>query len=428
MNTYPQSPTLSRKIRVPRNLDKPIEFHYTAVRADRQVVRGLLKAHTRRSAQEQLLLRYAHLLELDEEVQDQVSLRALVQGRRSAQSLPTYVRSIAVMFEAGLPLVRIFETAAQGEDDHLNKVMIDVSDSLKRGRTLSNSLARWGSIFDSTIIGMVYSAEQSGRLHKTFGQLADLLEKRWRIEKRVKSAMSYPILVSVVALAIFWILVAYVVPQLVPSFTSVGVELPWLTRALLQFGNLSTSVPVLLGASLTFLGLSGMAYQSIIKGQKFPRLALFLDQLKFAMPVFGELFRLAALSRTLSTVSAMMSAGLPLTKVIEIGGKVSGSPVYEKQFERILERVQEGDSLASAMEGQSAFPPLVVGVTRMGEEAGKTPFLMSKVAALYEEDLDVRVASLASLVEPLIMAVVGLVVGLIVVGTFLPMIQLIQQL
>lgn len=423
-----QGSALARQLRIPRAVDKPIEFHYTAVQADSRIVRGAIKAHTRRSAQEQLLLRFAHLLELEEGVTDQASLQALLQGRRAAQALPSYTRAIAVMFDAGLPLVRIFETAAQGEDEYLNKVMLDIADSISRGRSLSNSLARWGNVFDSTYVGMVYSAEQSGRLHKTFGQLADLTEKRWRIEKRVKSAMSYPILVSVVAISIFWMLVAFVVPKLIPSFTSIGAELPFLTKVLIQLGSVSTSLPIVLGCFLTSLGLAGMAYRAVMEGEKFPRVTMALEQLKFALPVFGQLFRLATLSRTLSTVSAMMSAGLPLSKVIEIGGRVSGSPLYQQQFENILDRVQDGESLAGAMQANSAFPPLVVGVTRLGEEAGKTPFLMSKVAALYEEDLDLKVASLASLVEPLIMAVMGLLVGIIVLGTFLPMIQLIQNL
>lgn len=408
--------------------DRPQQFRFAAIAANGQVIRSTLRSHSRKSAQEQLLLRYAHLLSLEEVAERRASVELALQGRRARQSLPAYTRSIAVMFEAGLSLTTIFETAARGENPYLNRVMLDVSESLKRGRSLSNSLSRWSNIFDGTFVGMVYSAEQSGRLHKTFGQLADLLEKRWRIEKRIKSVMAYPALVGVVGIAIFWILVAFVMPALVPSFTSIGAELPWLTRMLLALGNLSTSLPSVLGLVLLSAGLAGLAYRVVIQEERCPRLAYLLDQLKFGCPIFGDLFRLSALSRTLSTVAAMLAAGLPLSKVLEIGARVSGSRYYEQQFATILTSLREGGTMADAMEGNPAFPPLVVGATRLGEETGKTPLLMAKIAALYEEDLDLRVSSLASLIEPVIMAVVGLVVGVIVLGTFAPMIQLVQAL
>jgi type IV pilus assembly protein PilC len=407
--------------------EKPLEFRFTAVQTNQKMVRGLIKAHTRKSAQDQLLLRYAHLLALEEVAEQQTVRQLLSSHQNRSTALPVYTKSIAVMFDAGLPLVNIFETVAQGEDEYLNQVMLDVADSLKRGQTLSNSLARWNAVFDKTYVGMIYAAEQSGRLHKTFGRLAELLEKRWRIEKRVKSALAYPAFISVVALAIFWVLVAFVIPQIVPSFNSVGAELPWITKVLLQVGSLSTSVPVMLGGLMSVVGCVVMAYRVVVKGDKFPQLALHIDQMKFSLPVFGELFRLAALSRTLSTMAAMIDSGLSLSKVLSIGGKVSGSPLYEAHFQAARASVEDGESLADAFASTRAFPPLVVGVTRLGEEAGKLPFLMTKIASLYEEDLDLKVASLASLIEPLIMAVLGVVIGFIVLGTFMPMINLIHQ-
>lgn len=430
MNTVQLTPTLVQRppLAFPPKQDAALEFQFAAIQADRSLKRGLIKAHSRRSAQEQLLLRYAHLLSLEEVVPQQSALQALADYRHRNESLPAYTRSIAVMFGAGLPLVRIFETVAQGEDAYLNKVMLDVAESLRRGRTLSNSLARWGSVFDQTYVGMVYSAEQSGRLHKTFAQLADLLERRWKVERQVRSALTYPTVLAVVALGIFWLLLAFVVPQLIPSFASIGAELPLITQVLVTIGSFSTSVPMVLGTLLTLVGIVGIAYRTVVQGQRFTKLAQLLDRAKFSTPIFGQLFQLAALSRTLSTMSAMLAAGLGLGKVLSIGGRISGSAQYEEEFKSILQQVKNGESLGSAMETSPLFPPLVVGMAQLGEEAGKLPYLLSKIAALYEEDLDRRVTALATLVEPVMMAILGAVVGFIVLGTFLPMINLIQQL
>lgn len=426
MNTHtalaPQSLTLTR--RAPQNT---AEYSYAVIDSNQRVLKGLIKAHSRNAARDQLFLRYDNILSL-EEVTHQSVAQILAGYQDRTGSLPVYTRSISTMMEAGLPLVRIFEIVAQGEDDYLNNVMRDVADSLRQGRTLTASLSRWKSVFDSTYIGMIHAAEQTGRLHKTFGRLASLLERRWKIKQQVKAAFSYPMVICVVALAIFWVLVAFVVPQITPSFTAIGAEMPWVTQVLLSLGSLSTSWPLVLGLTLTVVSGTVLAYRIVVRGERFPQVALLLDQIRFRLPVIGELFELAALSYTLSNLAAMLESGLPLAKALSVGGKVSGSPLYEAHFQRVLQRLKAGDTLAQSMAATQAFPPLVVGSAKLGEEAGKLPSLLNKIASLYEENLEYKVNSLASIVEPVLMAVLGTVIAFIVLGTFLPMINLVQSL
>lgn len=402
-------------------------FRYSAIDKDRNPAKGTITATDRDAARDILLQRFAHLFSLEEVIaQDWVGLVSGYQDSKG--SLPVYTRALAVMFDAGLPMTRTFEVVAQGEDLYLNKVMLDVADSLRQGRSLSMSLARWKTVFDPSFIGMCRAAEKSGRLHHTLKSLATMLEKRWRLSQRLKAALTYPILVGVVALLIFWILVAVVVPSLVPTFKSLGVKLPWPTKVLVALGDFSTSIPVVLaGAVAAMIGL-GILYRVTLRGEYFPGLHLWWDQLRLRIPVAGELLRLAILSRTLSTMAALIESGLPLASVLDSAGQVSGSPVYQRHFVRVLADITEGRNLAEAMDATGGFPPLLVGIAALGEESGKLPTLLVKAADLYAEDLDHRLANLNTLLEPILLGFMGLVIGFIVLGTFLPLINLVQQL
>lgn len=403
-----------------------IRFRYSAIDADRNPVKGIVVAYNEDAARQALLQRYAHLFSLEEVVvQDWRQL--LTPYRDTSSSLPVYTRGLAVMFDAGLPLTSMFDVVAQGDDPYLNEVMQDVAESLRQGRSLSRSLARWNSVFDSSFVGMCQAAEKSGRLHHTIKSIANLLERRWRLTKRLKAAFTYPLLVCTVALAIFWMLVAFVVPGLVPVFRSLGAQLPLPTKILIAVGELSTSLPAILLLGLLLLGALSLFFRAVVRGEYFPQLYLGLDQLRMKLPVVGGLFELAVLSRTLSTMAALFESGLPLRSILESAGQVCGSPVYQRHFVKVLAEVSEGRSFAEALEATEAFPPLLLGIAALGEESGKLPSLLLKAAQLYEEDLDMQLGTLSTLLEPLLIGAMGLVTGFIVLGTFLPMINLIQQ-
>lgn len=411
----------------PYKRDQPPLYRFIAIQEDRSSVRGTVRAHTRDAAREQLHLRFAHLLLLEEVVESDWR-QHLFDYFRSNESLPVYTKGMAVMLDAGLPLAQIFEVAAEGEDRFLNNVMTDIGHSIRTGRSLSFSLSRWPMVFDHSFIGMCRSAEKSGRLHVTFRRLADLLEKRWALKKRLKAALTYPILISLVALAIFWLLVAVVVPGLAPSFREIGATLPWPTKVLIWISDLSTSLPALIGT--VGLGLAGifLAYQVVLRGNRFPTLQLWWDQVLLGMPMFGDLYRIAILSRSLSTMSALIESGLPMTDVLAISGEVGGSAVYRRHFQFVLLEIKDGNPMAESMMLAGGFPPLVTGVVMLGEESGKLPFMLTKIADLYEEDFETNLETLTTFVEPVLLGIMGLVIGFIVLGTFLPMINLVKQL
>lgn len=401
-------------------------FRYSAIDAERNPASGTVVAYDKESARDALLARYAHLFSLEEVVvQD---WRQLVSGYRDTSgSLPVYTRALAVMFDAGLPLTSTFEVVAQGDDPYLNKVMLDVAGSMRQGRSLSQSLGRWNSVFDSAFVGMCRAAEKSGRLHHTIKSIATLLEKRWRLSKRLKAAFTYPILVSVVALAVFWIMVAFVVPGLAPTFRSIGAKLPLPTRILVEIGEASTTLPAIGLFLLAFAAGGALLFRAVVRGDYFPGLYLWADRLRLRLPLVGELVRMAILSRTLSTMAVLIESGLPLSHILESAGQVSGSPVYQRHFVRVMAEVTEGRTLAEGLETTGAFPPLLIGIAALGEQSGKLPTLLTKAAELYEEDLDLRLATLTTLLEPVLLGILGLVIGFIVLATFLPMIGLLQQ-
>ena len=372
-------------------------------------------------------MRYAHLLSLEEVVESKWRDH-IFDYFRSYDSLPVYTRGMAVMLGAGLPLAQIFEVAANGDDHHLNKVMEDIGDSIRTGRSLSFSLAYWPAVFDHSFVSMCRAAERSGRLHVTFQRLAALLERRWGLKKKMKSALTYPALISVVALAIFWILVAVVVPSLAPSFREIGATLPWPTQVLLWISDLSTSLPAIAGSLLVLIGGSFVAYQTILRGNRFPRLRLYWDNMLLEVPLLGNLYRLAILSRTLSTMSALIESGLPMTDVLGISGEVAANEAYRRHFQFVLMEIKDGTPISEAMMLAGGFPPLVIGVVSLGEESGKLPYLLNKVAELYEEDFEMNLQTLTTFIEPVMLGIMGIIIGFIVLGTFLPMINLVQQL
>ncbi len=306
--------------------------------------------------------------------------------------------------------------------------MKSVGSSLRQGHSLTRSLSRWKTVFGPTFIGMCAAAEKSGRLHFAFRRLADLLEEEWRMRKRVRAAMAYPLLISAASLGIFWLLVAWVVPSLVPSFTDMGAVLPWPTRVLVWFGEMTTSIPVML--SVIGAGVMGTLafYRVVVRGERFPHLRMAWDRFRLSVPLVGNLIHLSILSRTLSTMSALIEAGLPLAQVLKSTGQVSGSPVYQGHFDAVLAELRSGSSFSSSLGHSQGFPNLLVAITMVGEESGRLPHLLAKTAELYEQELDNKIKALASLLEPAIMAVLGVVVGFIVLGTFLPVINLIQGL
>ncbi len=411
----------------PYKKEKPPLYRFTAIDEDRSPVRGTIRAHTRDAAREQLHLRFAHLLTL-EEVIERDWRQHLVHHFRSNESLPVYVKAMAVMLDAGLPLVQIFDVAAEGEDSYLNNVMLDLGDSIRKGRSLSFSLARWPTVFDHSFIGMCKAAERSGRLHVTFRRLADLLEKRWALRKRLRAALTYPILISLVALAIFWILVAVVVPGLAPSFRDVGMSLPWPTQVLLWISDLSTSLPAIILTLTLIFGGSFLFYKTVLRGGQFPTLQIYWDRLMLDLPLFGKLYQLAILTRSLNTMAALIESGLPMTEVLLISGEVSASPIYRKRFESVMVDIKEGHNMADSMMLAGDFPPLVTGVVMLGEESGKLPFMLNRIADLYEEDFETNVQTVTTFVEPVLLGIMGLIIGFIVLGTFLPLINLIKTL
>lgn len=402
-------------------------FRFSAVTENREIISGVLLASDLDAARQVLMSQYAHLLSLEEaRVQDLRQL--LLRFRNTSASLPVYTRALAASFDAGIPLVTMFDMVSQGDDSYLNKVMKDIASSLRQGRSLSASLRRWRGVFDPTFIGMCYAAERSGRLHHTIGSLAVLLEKSWRLKQRMKSALTYPILVGMMAIMIFSLLVVFVVPGMVESFHAIGTRLPWPTRVLMKVGEFSSSLPGLLFAALFLALMVGVFFRLLTEGDYFPWLYRWFDRIRLSLPVIGQLYKLAILSRTLATMGALLESGLPMIEVLSCAGRTSGSPTYEEHMYDVSATIQDGKSLAEALEESGAFPPLVTGVAALGEQSGRLPFLLSKISQLYEEDLELRLAAFVKLVEPILLGFMGLVVGFIVLGTFLPMINLVSNL
>ena len=338
----------------------------------------------------------------------------------TAKDIALITRQIATMLMAGVPLIQSVEMIGSGsKNKSVARLMEGIGDDIKAGIPLSQSLRKHPRYFDDLYCDLVASGEQSGALDKIFDRVALYKEKAEALKSKIKKAMFYPIAVLVVALIVTSILLIFVVPQFQDIFSGFGAELPAFTLMVIGISEFMQENWWII---LIAIVAAGFAYKEALLKSKKLRDAN--DRAILKLPVIGMILNKAAVARYARTLSTTFAAGVPLVDALDSAAGASGNAVYRYAILEIKAEVSSGNQMNWAMRNSKIFPDMVVQMVAIGEESGSLDSMLAKVATIYEQEVDDAVDGLSSLLEPLIMAVLGVLVGGLIVAMYLPIFQL----
>jgi type IV pilus assembly protein PilC len=341
-------------------------------------------------------------------------------GAITTADIAIFSRQLATMLSAGIPLVQAHEIVGHGhENPSMQKLILAVKADVEGGSALAEALSKHPLYFDDLFVNLVSAGEQAGALETLLDKIATYKEKTEAIKKKIKKAVTYPAAVLVVALVVTVILLIFVIPAFEDLFKGFGADLPAFTRMVIDLSVFVRTQGWILGI------LFGAAVASFFYFKKRSRVMRhFLDRMALKMPIVGPILVKAAIARYARTLSTMFSAGVPLVEALESVAGATGNIVYEMGVLRMKDEVATGQRLQQAMENTDLFPNMVIQMIAVGEESGSLDEMSSKVADFYEEDVDNAVDNLSSLLEPLIMAILGVLVGGLVVAMYLPIFKM----
>ena len=341
------------------------------------------------------------------------------------QALVVFSRQFATMINAGLAMVRCLDVlGVQTEDVQLKPIIVAVRREVEGGSTLAAALGKFPKVFSPLFVNMVRAGALGGILDDVLNRLAGFLEKDFNLKKKVKSSMTYPVVILVMAIAIVIFLVTFILPTFVAMFESMNMKLPLPTLILITFTKGARN-PYILFPSLTVLGIGLFLFNRYVSTPVGRRQ---FDAFKLKLPVFGMLIRKVAISRFCRTLGTLLQSGVPIMQALEIVGKASGNEVVAETVAKVRDSVREGESIAVPLQLSGMFPPLVTQMVSVGEETGNLDGMLSKIADFYDTEVDYMLASLTQLLEPLMILGMGFVVGFIVISVFLPLYQIIGNI
>lgn len=338
----------------------------------------------------------------------------------TTKDIAVFSRQLATMMSAGVPLVQAFEIVGRGhENASMQELILNIKADVESGTNLADALSKHPAHFDSLFVNLVRAGEQAGALETLLDKIATYKEKTEELKGKIKKALFYPTAVVVVAFVVSAILLIFVVPQFAELFKDFGADLPAFTLFVM---NLSEIFQAYWWAIFGGVGLAVFLFAQAKR--RSPAFARRLDILLLKAPVFGELVRKAAIARFARTLSTMFAAGVPLVEAMESVSGATGNALYSEAVLKMRDDTSTGTQLQVSMRSTGLFPNMVVQMVAIGEESGSLEQMLGKVADFYEQEVDNMVDGLSSLLEPLIMAFLGIVVGGLVIAMYLPIFKL----
>lgn len=332
------------------------------------------------------------------------------------KEMSVFCRQFATMHEAGIPLLQCLHILLQQtECKRMSKILIDVAAGVEKGKSLSEAFKEYKECLPDIFISMIAAGEVSGTLDQALGRLATHFEKEHQLREKVKSAMTYPLVVAGMALACMIALLVIVVPVFVDIFNSMGVELPLPTRIVIFLSNVLKGYwyLVLLASSALFFMFK--PFGATTKGRKA------LDHLALKAPIFGKLTHKTIVARFARTLATLLKSGIPLMQSLETVESVSGNTFFAKEIRGARVTISEGERMAPVLMKGKMFPPLAINLISVGEESGALDNLLEKLAVFYEQEVETMVARLSIVIEPLLIAGVGLMVAFIALSIYMPL-------
>jgi len=343
--------------------------------------------------------------------------------RVSAKSLAIFTRQFSVMIDAGLPLVQCLELLSKEEPDKRLAAAIDqVRTDVEAGSTLADAMQKRPYAFDTLFSNMIAAGEAGGILDTILQRLSTFIEKQAKLVSQVRSAMIYPIAVMSIAAIVVTVIMVKVVPTFTSLFAGLNAKLPFTTLAVIWVSNKTIIALPFIIAGGVLAGFLFRRYYATTAGR------LRVDAILLRLPLLGPIFRKVAVARFCRTLSTLIGSGVPILDGLDITAKTSGNAIIEGAIRTVRSRIERGETIAAPLRATGIFPPMVVQMIGAGESTGSLDAMLGKIADFYEDEVDVAVAGLLTILEPLLIAVLGVIVGTIVVAMYLPLFELINTL
>ncbi len=336
------------------------------------------------------------------------------------KDLAIFTRQLATMMKAGVPLLQSFDIVGRGNaNPRVTKLLSDIRTDVETGTSLSSAFRKFPMYFDNLYCNLIEAGEAAGILEALLDRLATYMEKTEAIKSKIKSALMYPISVLVVAFVVVAVIMIFVIPAFKSVFANFGADLPAPTLFVIAISEVFVAYWWLI-----FGGIGGTLYFLNQAWKRNEKVQHFMDRVMLKIPIFGTLIEKSCIARWTRTLSTMFAAGVPLVEALDSVGGAAGNSVYTIATIKIQQEVSTGTSLTAAMTGVNIFPSMVLQMCAIGEESGSIDHMLGKAADFYESEVDDMVAGLASLMEPIIITVLGTIVGGIVISMYLPIFKL----
>ncbi|WIM05225.1 MAG: type II secretion system F family protein [Candidatus Nitricoxidivorans perseverans] len=391
------------------------EFHFTWEGKDKtgKIVRGEMRAAS--EAVVNTTLRRQGVMPV--KVKKQAFRRG---GKVGEKDITLFTRQLATMMKSGVPLLQSFDIVGKGASNPaVAKLLMEIKTEVETGAALNQAFRKYPLYFDALFCNLIQAGEQAGILDSLLDRLATYKEKILAIKSKIKSALFYPIAVLVVAFIVTAIIMIFVIPQFKEVFRSFGADLPAPTLVVMAISDAFVA-----NWYFIFGGLFGGVYAFFYFWKRSMPMQMFMDRLLLRLPVFGELVRKATIARWTRTLSTMFAAGVPLVEALDSVGGAAGNHVYKQATLQVQGEVSTGSSLTVAMQNTNVFPSMVIQMVSIGEESGQLDGMLGKVADFFEAEVDDAVEALSSLMEPMIMVILGTLIGGMVIAMYLPIFKM----
>ncbi|WP_297954752.1 type II secretion system F family protein [uncultured Neisseria sp.] len=395
-----------------KNKGKRFTFEGRNLSTD-QIVRGEVVAKDEEEARKKLQRRGIRPLRVSK-------VKSTRKKRITQEDITVFTRQLATMMKAGLPLMQAFEIVARGHSNpSMTQMLMQVRADVEQGSALGKSFSKYPKYFDRFYCNLVSAGETGGVLEGLLDKLAVYKEKTQAIKKKVKTALTYPIAIMVVAVALIFVMMMFVLPAFGEVYSSMGAELPGLTQIVMSMSKFFVKYGWVMIVAIILAGFGLYKLH-----QKSPAFQKRVDSIMLSLPIFGPIVRKATIARWSRTTATLFAAGVPLVEVLDSVAGAAGNILYEEATKDIQAKVTQGLSLTSSMQSTEMFPNMIIQMAAIGEESGSLDDMLNKAAEFYEEEVDNSVSQLSSLMEPVIMVVLGSTIGVLLVAMYLPLFNL----
>ena len=396
-------------------------YAYTAVTSSGTVRESTIEASSERQARAQLNARGERVTALRELPVDQRTRRAASQGKKpSADEVAGTVRQMSILIRAGVPLVESLQgLAEQAKSKTLQAALYEIAADVSHGSALSDCFAKHPMVFPNLAVEMARVAEAGGDLAETMGKLADHMETSAEIGRKIKSALAYPIVVMAISVVTVLVMVTFILPRFMKLFDQMGAKLPWTTKMLMGLSHAVTS------QWYAFIGGAVLCFFLFKKYTRSANGRRKIDSILLKLPLVGDIVSKIVLSRVLATMATLLSSGVPMVKTLETSAAAANNEIVKEALLKAKKDVAEGNATSQSLKACEVFPPLVLQMVASGEKTGELPAMLEYVCILYGRETDAKVKSLTSVIEPVMIVVLGLIVGFIAMSVIVPIYSLV---